>query len=96
MDYLSKDIWPTYSAFANTTGGMILLGIEEKEGTFYPVEGIDVVKLQKQFWDHINSNQVSINILQSDDVKPIKVGSYDILQINVPRALRQQKPVSIN
>lgn len=93
---LPKDIWPTYSAFANTTGGMILLGIEEKEGNFYPVEGIDVVKLQKQFWDHINSNQVSINILQSDDVKPIKVGSYDILQINVPRALRQQKPVSIN
>lgn len=93
---LPKDIWSTYSAFANTTGGMILLGIEEKEGTFLPVEGINVVKLQKQFWDHINSNQVSTNILQSDDVKPIKVGAYDLLQINVPRALRQQKPVSIN
>lgn len=26
----------------------------------------------------------------------LKVGAYDILQINVPSALRQQKPVSIN
>ncbi|WRM82262.1 ATP-binding protein [Staphylococcus aureus] len=27
---LSNDIWSTYSAFANTEGGTIYLGIEEK------------------------------------------------------------------
>ena len=28
---LSNDIWSTYSAFANTEGGTIYLGIEEKD-----------------------------------------------------------------
>lgn len=51
---LPKDVWETYSAFANTKGGIILLGIEENNGVFSPVKGVDVVKLQKAFWDHIN------------------------------------------
>lgn len=93
---LPKDVWETYSAFANTTGGVILLGIEEKDNRFFPVKNVDVVKLQKSFWDHINSKQVSVNILQNDDVQPIKINNYNILKITVPRALRQQKPVSVN
>lgn len=93
---LPKDVWETYSSFANTKGGIILLGIEENNGSFYPVKGVDVVKIQKAFWDHINSKQVSVNILQNDDVQPIKINEYNILKITVPRALRQQKPVSVN
>ena len=27
---ISKSVWETYSAFANTCGGVILLGIEER------------------------------------------------------------------
>lgn len=91
-----KDVWETYSAFANTKGGIILLGIEEKNGIFSPVKCVDVVKLQKAFWDHINSKQVSVNILQNDNVQPIKINEYNILKITIPRALRQQKPVSVN
>jgi len=29
-----KDFWPTYSAMANTHGGVVLLGVREKSGTF--------------------------------------------------------------
>lgn len=31
---LPKDFWPTYSAMANTHGGVVLLGVREKEGVF--------------------------------------------------------------
>ena len=30
-----KAFWETYSSFANTNGGTIVLGIKEKKGEFY-------------------------------------------------------------
>jgi len=93
---LPKSIWETYSSFANTNGGTILLGVEEIEKRLV-VKGADVVKLQREFWDNVNNRQkVSVNILQNKDVFPVKIDGKSILQINVPRAMRQQKPVSVN
>lgn len=34
-----KEFWPTYSSFANTDGGVIIIGVKEKNGNFYP-EGL--------------------------------------------------------
>ncbi len=31
---LPADFWPTYSAFANSRGGVVLLGVQEKQGRF--------------------------------------------------------------
>ena len=31
---LPKDFWPTYSAMANAYGGVVLLGVREKNGHF--------------------------------------------------------------
>ena len=66
---ISKSVWETYSAFANTCGGVILLGIEEhmsemnieKRFTFTDVKNPEI--RLKEFWDTINSNKVSANIL---------------------------------
>jgi len=37
---LPEDFWPTYCAFANTNGGVVLLGVKEKKDIF-TLEGIE-------------------------------------------------------
>ena len=93
---LPKDLWETYSAFANTDGGSIFLGVKEKDGAF-SVNGIDADKISKQLWDTINNPQkASINILSNHDIQILTYDEKDILRVRVPRATRQQKPVYIN
>ena len=67
---LPRSIWETYSAFANTLGGVILLGVEElADKSLHPVDLPDPEKLIKDFWDIVNNaNKVSANILSDKDV----------------------------
>ena len=45
---ISKAVWDTVSAFANTNGGLILLGIDEKDD-FKPVRHFAIDKVLDQF-----------------------------------------------
>ncbi|MGO1543701.1 MAG: ATP-binding protein [Gulosibacter sp.] len=49
---LNADVWDTVSAFANTAGGLIVLGLSEKDG-FVPVEGFDIDVVRDQFVEGI-------------------------------------------
>lgn len=95
---LPKSIWETYSAFANTLGGVILLGVEEyADKSLHPVDLPDPEWILSDFWDIINDNhKVSSNILSDSDVRIHDADGKRIIVISVPRADRSEKPVYID
>jgi predicted HTH transcriptional regulator len=92
---LPRSFWSSYSAMANTDGGVILLGIREvSRGIFEAVGLKDASKIKKTLWDGLNDKaQISINLLAEPAVEDVQIGGKTILRITVPRARRSQRPV---
>jgi ATP-dependent DNA helicase RecG len=88
--------WDTYSSFANTQGGTVVLGVKEKHGNFI-FDGLtdeNINKYIKIFWDCANNkNHVSANILKEDDVEIKEYEGNKIVVFHIPRANRTQRPV---
>lgn len=90
---LPQSLWETYSAMANTKGGVIFLGVEDN-GTVSGI--IDTNKIKKSFWDTINDRtRVNIKLLGNSDVQEINHPNGTLIAIHVPRASRYQRPVFV-
>lgn len=92
---LPVSLWETYSAFANTLGGVILLGVEEHEDkSLHPVDLPDPQWLLSDFYDVLNDRRrVSRNILSDKDVRIVETEGKRIIVINVPRIKKGEEPI---
>lgn len=97
---LPHSIWETYSAFANTYGDVILLGVKEREdGTFAPIglTSTEAEHLRQDFWNTVsNRSKVSAVLPIESEVEVLEADGGMVVAIHVPRAPREERPVYIN
>ncbi|MEE4381450.1 MAG: RNA-binding domain-containing protein [Pseudomonadales bacterium] len=91
------DAWRSVSAFANSAGGHLVLGVREKAGRQFEIAGVgDPAALLKVFWDgHNNLQRLSKPLCNDADVTVHDVGGRKVIVIAVPAASRTQRPVFI-
>lgn len=91
---LPKAFWETYSAFCNTSGGVIILGV--KEGS--PKNEITGVgnkeKVISDLWNQLsNPQKVSFNNIRPEDVICREVDGNDVILVKVDEVPNHLKPV---
>jgi len=88
--------WETYSAMANSDGGIVVLGVAERDGR-WNLDGLEeaqIASLQKALWDGLHDHgRVSQNLLEANDVQVVPVDGTRLLSIRIPLASRAQRPI---
>lgn len=92
---LPKSLWSTVSAFANTRGGWIVLGVDERTRA---IEGVDQAhKMLQDFYNQIrNPQKISTAICGADDASIEPLAGKNVIVLRIPAASRKQRPVYIN
>ena len=88
--------WESYSAFANTDGGIIILGVKEDGGKHSVVGVTNANKLVADVWNAANNPQrVSANVLFNHQVYKVDYQGKALVVVEVPRAERTERPVYV-
>ncbi len=95
---LPESIWESYSAFANTQGGILLLGvIEQADKRLQAIDLPDPEGLIMDFWDAVNNPAIaSANILSRDSVSIETIDGKQIVAIRIPKASAAERPVFVH
>lgn len=93
-DSISDSFWETVSAFANTQGGWILLGVSNKG---LPVGVRDAEKMTSDLFNlGRNRQKVSSEVWSESNISAETVEDKNIIVVRVPAAPRTKRPVYIN
>jgi len=92
-----QDALTTYSSFANTEGGFLILGIRENDDLTFDISGIENIDsvVDDLFKNLHNPTVVSKNILTNRNLYKKKIAEKDILIIYIPEADYRSKPIHL-
>lgn len=95
---LPDDFWRTYSAFANTVGGDVILGIKEDEHRNAIITGVsNAEKIKTELFAGLsNKNKVNNDLIKTENVMIFTIDNKDIIYIHISEATLQQKPIYLN
>lgn len=91
---LSKDIWETVSAFANTSGGIIILGLSESNN-FTPVESFDPNRIIDQFVSACSRglpNESKVDPVPDYEIQRMEYEGHQLLAIRIEELPPESKP----
>lgn len=97
---LPKSFWESYSAFGNTSGGTIVLGIKEikkptDDGHRWLVQGVqNPMKIKDTIMtSQFDDFQVNTILIENKDIKEKMINGKTIIFVHVPEASDDKKPV---
>ena len=95
---LPDDFWETYSAFANTDGGTVYLGVLENNQKPVEISGVkNAQKIKSDFFTtQSNTTKASVALVRDDNLEIFQTSNNKtVIKISIPQASYDLKPVFI-